>query len=288
MRQKYSIFDREPDTKKGCYEFIQKKKKQWGVDYFLNDKEIKYMKDLMSNYYYTPLEQAKPFVQGKWKETKDKIKFISIQNGPIFFEPRFEFYNVHPRDINNFFTRFDEETGKGEQGPKQKILMWDFSVARCICFGGNGMVHESLPPKRAVIEALRNSIAADKLQWKRNQGYSAINNQRKDAHHVDGKEFKTIYLKFLNTIKISEEDFISMLYPTHGDFDTSRISYIGMMNSGIGWDFKKEDDKIRKAWIKFHNRNVSYELIDPISHRSITSEETKFNTNIRNIINEME
>ena len=49
-REKYSIWGREPDTKKGCYEFMQKKKKEWGGDYFLNDEEIKHMKDLMSNY----------------------------------------------------------------------------------------------------------------------------------------------------------------------------------------------------------------------------------------------
>ena len=283
-REKFSIFGREPDTKKGCYEFIQKKKKQWGVDYFLNEEEIKQMKDLMSKYYYTPLEQAAPFVQGRWQETKNKIKFISIQYGPIFFEPRFEFYNVHPNDVHNFLRRVDKITGKEEQGPKQQRQMWDFSVARCICFGGNGMVHESLPPKRAVIEALRNSIAGDKLQWKRDQGYSASNNERKDAHHIDGKEFKTIYLKFLNTIQKSEEEFISMLYPIHGNFDTAKISYIGMMNNGIGWNFKEEDDKIKKAWVQFHNRNASYELIDPASHRSITSEETKFNTDIRNLL----
>ena len=279
-REKFSIFGREPDTKKGCYEFMQKKKKEWGVDYFLNDEEIKHMKDLMSNYYYTPLEQAKHLVQGKWQDTKDKIKFISIQYGPIFYEPRFEFYNTNPYTAG--FSKLDMITG--EEIEQEKHQMWDFSVARCICFGGSGMVHESLPPKPAVIEALRNSIAADKLQWKRDQGYTARNNQRKDAHHIDGKEFKTIYLKFLNTIQKSEEEFISMLYPTHGDFNTAKISYIGMMNNGIGWNFKKEDEKIKKAWVQFHNRNASYELIDPASHRSITSEETKFNTDIRNLL----
>ena len=42
------------------------------------------MKDLMSNYYYTPLEQAKHLVQGRWHEVKEKIKFIAIRFGPIF------------------------------------------------------------------------------------------------------------------------------------------------------------------------------------------------------------
>jgi hypothetical protein len=279
-REKFSIFGREPDTKKGCDEFIKKKKKEWGADYFLNNEEINYMKDLMSKYYYTPLEEAKPLVQGKWQETKNKIKFIAIQHGPIFYELRFEFYNNHPYTAG--LSKINMVTG--EEIKQEKHQMWDFSVARCVCFGGNGMVHESLPPKAAVIESLRNSIAPDKLQWKRDQGYSAINNQRKDAHHIDGKEFKTIYLKFLNTIQKSEEDFISMLYPTHGDFKTAKISYIGMMNSGIGWNFKEEDEKIKKAWVQFHNRNASYELIDPVSHRSITSEETKFNTDIRNLL----
>ena len=42
---------------------------------------------------------------------------------------------------------------------------------RCICFGGNGLVHESLKPKAAVRDALRNATP-DRLKWK-HQGYSA-------------------------------------------------------------------------------------------------------------------
>ena len=145
-REKFSIFGRDPDTKKGCYEFMQKKKKEWGVGYFLNNEEINHMKNLMSNYYYTPLEQAKHLVQGRWQEVKDKIKFIALQFGPIFYEPRFEFYNTNPYTAG--FSKIDMITG--EEVEQEKHQMWDFSVARCICFNGNGMVHESLPPKPAV------------------------------------------------------------------------------------------------------------------------------------------
>ena len=28
--------------------------------------------------------------------------------------------------------------------------------------------------------------------------------------------------------------------------NTAKISYIGMMNNGIGWNFKKEDEKNKK------------------------------------------
>ena len=269
-REKYIIWGREPDTKKRCREYIQKLKEKWGVHYLLNDEEIKNMKDLMSNYYYTPLEQAKHLVQGNWQKAKDQIKFIGIKYGPVYFEPRFEFYNMHPNTV----------------GFSTEYKMWNFSVARCICFGGNGMVHESAYPKNAVIESLRNAIASNKLQWKRDQGYSARDNQRKDAHHIDGKEFKTIYLKFLDAIKKTEDEFISMLYPTHGDFENAKVTYFGVMEEGIGWEFKDENNSIRKAWVKFHERNVTYELIDPALHRKITSEEIKFNTDMRNLINE--
>jgi len=254
-REKYSIFGREPDTKKGCDVFIKKQKKTWGVYYSLNEDEIQHMKDLMRRYYYTPLKPAQHLVQGNWKKVEDQIKFIAIKYGPIYKEPRFEFYN-------------------------EESKMWDFSVARCICLKGNGLIHESLPPKSAVIEALRNATAPDRLQWKKDQGYHASTHSTKDAHHVDGKEFKTIYLKFLSAVKMSDENFVSKIYPEHGDFKNAKIEYKTM----IGWEFKDQEDDSKKAWVDFHNRNREYELIDPVKHRSITSEETKFNTNIRNLL----
>ena len=280
-REKFSIFGREPDTKKGCYAFYLQKKEEWGINYYLNEEEIAHMKDLMRNYYFTPLDQAKHLVQGRWREAENKIKCISIQPGPVFGEARFEFYSKDPRFSN--LLPLDSITGKEEQGPQEEILMWDFSVKRCICFGRNGMVHESLPPRAAVIESLRNSISEGKLQFKRDQGYSASKG-RKDAHHVSGKEFITIFTKFLKVIKETEEDFISMLYSKHGDFENARIKYCGMMDRGIGWEFKDMDDPIRKAWIKFHDKNCEYDLIDPLEHQIITSEEIKFNTDIKNLI----
>jgi len=254
-RKKYSIFGREPDTKKGCDIFIKKQKKTWGVYYSLNEDEIQHMKDLMRRYYYTPLKPAQHLVQGNWKKVEDQIKFIAIKYGPIYKELRFEFYN-------------------------EESKMWDFSVARCICFplGRKGLVHESLVPKSAVVDALRRSVSVEKLQWKKDQGYDASVHNTMDAHHVDGKEFKTIYLKFLNAIKMSEEEFVFKIYPEHGNFKTAKIEYFGK----TGWDFKEEAKDIRSAWINFHTRNREYELIDPSKHRAITSEEIKFNTNIRN------
>ena len=162
--------------------------------------------------------------------------------------------------------------------------MWDFSVARCICFGGNGLVHESLKPKAAVRAALRNATAPDRLQWKRDQGYHASTHKRMDAHHVDGKEFKTIYLKFLDAIKKTEDEFILNVYPEHGNFDSAKIEYNGM----IGWEFKKDEENFKNAWVMFHNRNREYKLINPLEHHKLTSEEIKFNTSTKHIFNEME
>lgn len=36
--------------------------------------------------------------------------------------------------------------------------MYDFSVARCICFKGDGLVNESEKPKPAVSEALKMQL----------------------------------------------------------------------------------------------------------------------------------
>ena len=46
-----------------------------------------------------------------------------------------------------------------------------------------------------------------------------------DAHHKDGKEFITIYLKFLHKIKMSEEKLFAELYPEYGNFETAKIVY---------------------------------------------------------------
>ena len=271
-REKFSIWRREPDTKKGCYKFMQEKKATWGIDYILNVEETQHMKNLMRNYYYTPLASAQPFIQGRWKKAEDQIKTIAIKYGPIFYEPRYEFYNS---DNLCPFPKRDPITGKDIEEERK---MWDFSVARCICFGGNGLVHESLPPKQAVRDALRNATAPDRLQWKRDQGYHASTHSKMDAHHVNGKEFKTIYLKFLGAIKKTEDEFVSSIYPEHGNFESAKIEYHGM----IGWEFKENAEKCKNAWVIFHKRNSEYELINPLEHRKITSEAIKFDTSIRN------
>jgi len=254
-RQKYSIFGREPDTKKGCDAFIKQKKREWGVNYALNEEEVGHMKEIMRNYYYTPLKEAEHMVQGTWKQKEPDIVNVAIRLGPIYYEPRFEFY---------------EATGR----------MYDFSVARCICFGGDGRVHESAPPKRAVMDALRRAISDEKLKWKKDQGYNAAFHPTMDAHHKDGKEFKTIYLKFLHAIKMSEEELFAKLYPEYGNFKTCKMIYRGK----TGWEFKEDFKNFRDAWVKFHTKNREYELIESKLHQQITSEETKFNTEIRNLL----
>ena len=146
------------------------------------------------------------------------------------------------------------------------------------------MVNESDPPRKAVLEALHSAFVDDKIEWKKSQGYRPGIDEMKHAHHVDGKEVKTIYLKFFNAINKSEDEFINLIYPKHGDFETNHIYY----ESGMGWRFKNTEKglKFKNAFSRFHYRNREYELVDPIHHRNITSEEIKFNTEIRNKIKE--
>ena len=86
------------------------------------------MKELMRNYYYSPLKQAEHMVKTGSMEKKVSYRGrygvnIRIKPGPIYFEPRFEFY--------------DFLMGKHERF---------FLLQGVVCFGGDGRVHESAPP----------------------------------------------------------------------------------------------------------------------------------------------
>ncbi len=294
-REKYSIFGREPDTKKGCYQFYQEKKKSWPLNYVLNKEETNHVKDMMGKYYYSPL---KPEVQENWKKQRDKIIEIKVTHHEIYGASggtRLEFWVKKPTyKMSKTLGMVDGKISTNDKEGKLFLMetiddpgkMYPFSVARLVCFGGDGHKNESLKPKAAVIEALQHCISDDKINWKKNQGYRPNIDPIKHAHHVDGKEFKTIYNKFLNETKITDDEFVKIVYPVHGDFNSSLIKY---SDDGTGWRFKniEKANVIANAFWEFHYRNREYELVDPTHHRDITSDEIKFNTNIRNRIKEI-
>jgi hypothetical protein len=278
MREKFNIWGKGPMSKKDCYETYQNIKKNWSIDYVLNEEETKYMIEMMDIGYQSPIKPE--MVQDVWKKYRDSIVEISVVKGPIFKEKTIWFWTEKRTfkyiDNNNVFKVIDNP-GK----------YFDFSVARCICFPGQtGYTHESDYPKAAVHRAMVNEIAAPKIKWKKDQGYKSGIDPIMHAHHVDGKEFKTIKQKFFNELKITEDEWVNKIYPTHGNFDTARIEYITI----VGWKFKgdKLSLNLENLWFDFHERNREYELINPSIHRKLTSDEIKFNTNIRNRFNEME
>jgi hypothetical protein len=287
-REKFSIWGREPDTKKGCYKFYQDKKKTWPIGHVLNEEDKKYMLEMMNKNYYSPLKPE--MVQDVFHNVKDKIIEIKIGTHPVFGEKLIEFWTKKPTYSQHKTLRMlnGELSSTNEDGSSYTELMedigsgkmYDFSVRRCICFGGNGMQNESDPPRKAVLEALHSTFVEDKIGWKKSQGYRPGIDEMKHAHHVDGKEVKTIVIKFLNAIKKPEEEFVNLIYPEHGNFETNHIYYEG----GMGWKFKDTEVglKVKNAFSRFHYRNREYELVDPIHHQNITSEEIKFNTSIRN------
>ena len=292
-REKFSIWNREPDTKKGCYKFYQDKKKSWPLNYVLNNEETNHMINMMSKYYYSPMKPE--LVQDRWNKVKDKIIEIKVTYHEIYGlggGTRLEFWTKKPTyKMSKTIGTIDGKIAFQKKDGKPFLMktvddpgeMYDFSVARCICFKGDGLVNESEKPKPAVSEALKNAIANDKIDWKKSQGYRPGIDPIKHAHHVDGKEFKTIYNKFLNEIKMTDDQFVKIVYPVHGNFDSSLIKY---SNDGTGWRFKniEKANVIASAFWEFHYRNREYELVDPAHHRDITSDEIKFNTEIRNKI----
>ena len=271
-REKFSIWGREPDTKKGCKAFYQSRKETWPIGHSLNEEDKKYMLEMMDKNYYSPIKSQ--WVQDVFKSVKDKIIEINIDRHPVFTADKLiKFWVKKP--VMNKNGLFIDDLGE----------VYTFSVARCICFGGKGMTNESDLPRPAVLRALRSAFADDKIEWKRAQGYKAGIDDMKHAHHVDGKEVKTILVKFFNAIKKSEDEFVNAVYPEHGNFETNHIYYEDIM----GWRFKDTEKglKFKDAFSKFHYRNREYELIDPIHHQNITSEETKFNTSIKKEIQEL-
>lgn len=260
MRQKYSIWGREPDTKKGCYEFWQSLKQQWPFNYSLNEEETKHLKNMMDQYYYSPTFSY--MVQDVWKKKRDYIHRIDVVRGPVYGEKTFWFY---------YDTGFEKS-------------IYDFSTARLICFGSEYQ-HESAKPKQAVDQAMVNAVANPKIQWKKDQGYKFGIDPMMHAHHVDGKEMKTIKTKFYKELGITEEEWIKKLYPEHGNLKNCLLEYAHI----TGWRFKLNKDSsiaLENIWFQFHEKNREYELIDPHVHQQITSQELKFNTELRKKFNE--
>ena len=294
-REKFSIWGREPDTKKGCYKFYQEKKKSWPLNYVLNEEETNHVKDMMDKYYYSPL---KPEVQQNWKEQRDKIIEIKVTHHEIYGASggtRLEFWTRKPTyKMSKTIGMVDGKIAFKDKDDKLFLMksiddpgkMYAFSVARLVCFGGDGHKNESLKPRAAVIEALQHCISDDKINWKKDQGYRPNIDPRMDAHHVDGKEFKTIYIKYLNKIEMDEDSFVKMLYPQHGNFETNHVYY---SDDGTGWKLKKTEKGkvVYETFWEFHYKNREYEMVDPIAHQKLSSDEIKFNTSIKNKIKEI-
>ena len=291
-REKFSIWGSEPQYKNACYELFHKHKTSWPIGHILKNEDEKYMKEMMSNFYYSPLKPH--MVQDVWNKNKDKIIEIKVVSGPVFKEKTFEFWTEKPTFSKQKAYEFVDGKVIGIESPHYAILedigsgkMFNFSVARCICFPGQtGLVHESALPKPAVMQALKNAIAQPKIEWKRNKGYRSGIDPKMDAHHVDGKEFKTLVLKFVgDALKILETEFYSKIYPEHGNYETAFIEYVQI----TGWQFKNNSkaNKWRSSWFDFHEKYREYEMLNPTIHREVTSNETKFKTSIRDNLGDL-
>ena len=250
---------------------------------------------MMDKYYYSPL---KPEVQQYWKKQRDKIIEIKVTHHEIYGASggtRLEFWTRKPTyKMSKTIGMVDGKIAFKDKDDKLFLMksiddpgkMYAFSVARLVCFGGDGHKNESLKPRAAVIEALQHCISDDKINWKKDQGYRPNIDPRMDAHHVDGKEFKTIYIKYLNKIEMDEDSFVKMLYPQHGNFETNHVYY---SDDGTGWKLKKTEKGkvVYETFWEFHYKNREYEMVDPIAHQKLSSDEIKFNTSIKNKIKEI-
>ena len=255
MTKLCSIWGKTPMSKTQCKIFFKDLKSRWGLNYILNEKEKLKMMNMMKHYYVSALY---PQLHEKFLKTKDKITQIKYGED-CFRQPTFFFY---------------------EEG---KTVPHNWSVARCTCFGSEN-TRESSSRKEAVSKAFRNAIFTDKVEWKKAQGYIPGFSPMIHAHHINGKELKTIFAKFLLEINYSREELINKLYPEHMNFETCHMTYY----EGVGWRFSTELGlEIEKQWIKFHRKNAEYKALDPATHKEVTSKEIKFNTAIKHTVQDI-
>ena len=255
MTKEYSIWGKRAMSKTMCKSFFKDVKSQWPLNYELNEQEKSKLLLMMKRYYVSPIN---PEINKKFLKVKDKITRIVYGEG-IYREPTFLFYV------------------EGEMFPR------NFSVNRLLCFS-SGKVHESCNRRAAVLEAFQNAIFPDKVEWKKEQGYNPGISPMMHAHHVEGKEFKKIFVNFLAETKYNEEDFINKIYPEHMNFKTCHMTY----HDGTGWHLSSDLGLIiKEQWIRFHRRNAQYEKIEPTIHRVKTSEEIKFNTTIKHTVQDI-
>tara|TARA_R100000687_G_C6401713_1_gene142193 strand:- start:49 stop:822 length:774 start_codon:yes stop_codon:yes gene_type:complete len=255
MTKLCSIWGKTPMSKTQCKIFFKDLKSRWGLNYVLNEKEKPKMMNMMKRYYVSSFY---PQLNKNFLKIKDKITHIQYGEG-CFREPTFFFYE------------------EGKRVPHNP------SVDRCTCFG-SGNTHESCNRSAAVSRAFRNAIFTDKVEWKKAQGYIPGFSPMMHAHHVDGKEFKTIFAKFLLEINYSKEELINKLYPEHMNFETCHMTYY----DAVGWRFSTELGlNIEKEWIKFHRRNAAYKFLDPETHKELTAEEIKFNTSVKHKVQDI-
>ena len=111
MREKFNIWGKGPMSKKDCYETYQNIKKNWSIDYVLNEEETKYMKEMMDIGYQSPIKPE--MVQDVWKKYRDSIVEISVVKGPIFKEKTIWFWTEKRTfkyiDNNNVFKIISKE-----------------------------------------------------------------------------------------------------------------------------------------------------------------------------------
>tara|TARA_R100001244_G_C5134022_1_gene126463 strand:+ start:70 stop:843 length:774 start_codon:yes stop_codon:yes gene_type:complete len=249
MTKYYSIWGKALMSKSQCETFFKDLKSKWPLNYELNEQERSKLINMMTRFYVSPFY---PPLNEKFLKIKDKIIRIVYGEG-LYREPTFFFY---------------------EEGNK---VPHNFSVERLLCFG-SGKKHESCTRRAALLEAFEKAIFSDKVEWKKEQGYVPGFSPMMHAHHVEGKEFKKIFVNFLAETKYNEEDLINKIYPEHMNFETCHMTYY----DGTGWRFSTELGLgVEKQWVKFHRKNAEYEKIEPTKHRKKTTEEIKFNTSIK-------
>lgn len=266
-KKPYIIYGEEFKTKKlskiygnGAKEHFLKQIKPLPMDVYLNEYHTRHIMNMMDRYYRLP---------ENWRKYRPYVVGIIYTLGDKCREHTFKFY------LNKTFNNDPANIVDSGDIMKGRIINPGV-LGSCVCFESFN-VHEDAHNKTFVAKMFRSTVEEQILRFRRDVNAQPGIHQ---VHH-DKISFLEIMLGFArNVLKISDRnEFEKQMRP------------LGKYVSSEGPIFNLNIPKavmIQETFQKYHQRK-SY-LIKTLkkSHQTETSEDTKFNTSLRNELKEVE
>ena len=260
-KKPYIVYGNTFQTKKkskkygdGAKEHFAKKREIMLIDEYLSQYHASHVINLMDRYYRTPKA---------WRKYRPHITGIMYTSGKKWNEPTFYFY------LNKDF-HDDPECLLTTRIINPSV------INSCLCFESPN-IHENASNRGYVAKMFRKAVEDQVLQFRWDvDAQSGVH----EIHH-DKISFLDIMLGFARSIlKINDRD----------EFE-KQMRPLGKYVGGDGARFNPDIPRaviIEETFQKYHGRRAHLIKVLKKPHRTETSEDIKFNTSLRNKINEVE